>query len=66
MASFNRKNIADIICNHKKMWGKEIKYAIDFASTQLRIIRLHKNKIDPKLIWSSVIISISLWNDLIY
>ena len=48
MASFNKKNMADIICNYKKTMGKKIKYAIDFASTQLRIIRLHKYPIDPK------------------
>ena len=47
MATFNKKNMADIICNHKKCGAKK-KYAIDFASTQLRIIRLLKYLIDPK------------------
>ena len=37
-------------CNHrKKTWHKKIrKYAIVFASTQLRITRLRKYPIDPK------------------
>ena len=35
MASFSKKIMADIICNHKKTWGKK-KYAIDFASMELR------------------------------
>ena len=48
MATFNKKNMADIICNHKKRGVKKQKYAIDFASTQLRIIRLRKYAIDPK------------------
>ena len=49
MATFNKKNMADIICNHKKTWcKKKQKYPIDFASTQLRIIRLHTYPIDPK------------------
>ena len=45
MASFNKK-----MCNHrKKMWRKKIlKYAIVFASSQLRITRLRKYPIDPK------------------
>ena len=45
MAKFNKKNMADIICNHKKRRVKK-KYAIGFASMQLRIIRLHKYQID--------------------
>ena len=47
MPTFNTKNMVDIICNHKKC-GVKKKYAIDFASTQLRIIRLRKYPIDPK------------------
>ena len=45
MASCNKK-----MCYHrKKTWRKNIrKYAIVFASTQLRITRLHKYPIDPK------------------
>ena len=45
MASCNKKR-----CNHrKKTWRKKIwKYAIVFASTQLRITRLLKYPIDPK------------------
>ena len=45
MASCNKKR-----CNHrKKTWGKKIwKYAIVFASTQLRITRLRKYPIGPK------------------
>ena len=31
MATFNKKNMADIICNHKKR-GVKKKYAIEFAS----------------------------------
>ena len=46
MATFNKKNMVDFICKHKKRRVK--KYAIDFASTQLRIIRLHKYPIDTK------------------
>ena len=45
MASCNKK------CNHsKKTWRKKNmkKYAIVFASTQLRITRLRKYPIDPK------------------
>ena len=48
MATFNKKNMADIICNHKKPGVKKYKYAIGFASTQLRIIRLPKYPIDSK------------------
>ena len=37
------------MCNHKKMWVKEMKkYAIVFANTQSRIIRLHKYPVDWK------------------
>ena len=45
MASYNKER-----CNHrKKTWRKKIwKYAIVFASTQLRITRLRKYPIDPK------------------
>ena len=44
MASCNMKT-----CNHRKMRRKKIrKYAIVFASTQLRITRLRKYPIDPK------------------
>ena len=44
MASCNMKT-----CNHRKKRGVKIwKYAIVFASTQLRITRLHKYPIDPK------------------
>ena len=48
MASFNKKNMVDIICNHKKRRVKKLKYAIDFASTQLRIIMLRKYPNDTK------------------
>ena len=48
MATFNKKNMADIICNHKKGGVKKINYAIDFTSMQLWIIRLRKYPIDPK------------------
>ena len=47
MATFNKKNMADIICNHKKR-GVKKKYTVDFGSSQLRIIRLRKYQIDPK------------------
>ena len=30
MATFNKKNMADIICNNKKRGIKKKKYAIDF------------------------------------
>ena len=45
MASCNKER-----CNHrKKTWHKKIwKYAIVFASTQLRITKLRKYPIDPK------------------
>ena len=45
MTSCNKKR-----CNHrKKKWHKKLrKYAIVFASTQLRITRLRKYPIDPK------------------
>ena len=48
MATFNKKIMADIICNHEKRGVKNKIYAIDFASRQLRIIRLHKYPIDTK------------------
>ena len=46
MASFNKKRL----CNHRKKCGvkKKNKYAIVFASTHLRIIRLCKYPFDPK------------------
>ena len=47
MATFNKKNMVDIICNLKKRRVKK-KYAIDFASKQLRIIRFRKYPIDTK------------------
>ena len=44
MASCNKER-----CYHRKKWRKKIrKYAIVFASTQLRITRLRKYPIDPK------------------
>ena len=46
MAAFNKTNMVDIICNHRKRGVK--KYAIDFASLQLRIIMLRKYPIDQK------------------
>ena len=37
------------VITEKKMWRKKYeKYAIVFASTQLRITKLHKYPIDPK------------------
>ena len=38
----------NIMCNHMKKCGVKTKYAIVFASTQLRIIRLCKYTIDSK------------------
>ena len=47
MASCNKKTC--IINHRKKTWHNKIwKYAIVFASTQLRITWLRKNPIDPK------------------
>ena len=46
MATFNKKNMVDIICNHKKRRVK--KTAIDFASKQLKIIWFRKYPIDTK------------------
>ena len=40
--------MVDIICNNKKRRAKKFKYAIDFAGTQLSIIRLYKYPIDTK------------------
>ena len=47
MATFNKKNMVDIICNHKKRSLKK-KYAIDFARKQLWIIKFRKYPIDTK------------------
>ena len=46
MATFNKKNMVDFICKHKKRRVK--KSAINFTSTQLRIIWLRKYPIDTK------------------
>ena len=53
MASFNKKNMPNIMCNHKKGGVKKLNYAIVFARTKIKIIGLHKYPIDLKLIWSS-------------
>ena len=46
MASFNKKTY---VITAKKTWRKKYyKYAIVFASTQLRINRLRRYPIDPK------------------
>ena len=55
MASCNKKT-----CNHRKKCGvKNMKYAIVFASMQLRITRLRKYPINPKAYLGRCIYAVS-------